>query len=208
MTQAVLNAHFLRSVADLVNAVAKGDPSEDPLEGKRLSTWAARTGAAMTVPQLVSQAAQFMDPTMRQPDPTSYTEQVKARIPGLRSDLKPRIDVRGNEVPEPRYGALVPGIPWKEPGAGDPLAKQMLRWKKGMGMPKGIEKLPTEEQKAILAHRWQTLSAWGPYVDEVEFARALSSYNGRKEVRAIRKGDYSYLDVELDPPEWMDEDEP
>jgi hypothetical protein len=203
MAQAPLNAHFLVSVSDLVEAMTS-EGEEDILHGERFGRWVARTGAAMTVPQFSAQAAQFLDPLMRAPEPTSYTEQVKARIPGLRETLPPRLDIRGQEIPETRYHDLLPAIPTRE-GANDPLAQQMLKWDKGMGYPKSVKGASIERQKAILQHQWQTLTGWMPYADEDEFDKARRSYSARKETRALRGGATDSAPIPA-PPKWRQTD--
>jgi hypothetical protein len=83
---------WLQGVSNVMEAL------DDPrgISGKA-GSWLANTAGSIAVPAVVAQSAQAIDPVARQAK--GPWERIKARIPGLSSSLKPRIDVWGQPVP-------------------------------------------------------------------------------------------------------------
>lgn len=95
---AITNQTFLQGVTNLVNAIS------DP---ERFGPKFVQNFVGSTVPAVVSQTAQMMDPYQR--EVYSVLDAVQSRIPGLREDLMPKRDVFGEPVAaKERLGEISP----------------------------------------------------------------------------------------------------
>jgi hypothetical protein len=95
---AITNQTFLQGITQVINAI-----SEPGRYGARF----VQGMAASVVPAVVGQTAQMMDPYQREIN--SVGDAVKARIPGLNTELFPKRDPFGEPVPaKDRMGAITP----------------------------------------------------------------------------------------------------
>lgn len=119
---AITNQTFLQGVTNIVNAIS--DPS-------RFGPKFVQGLAASTIPGIVGQTAQMMDPYKREVD--SVLDAVKARIPGLSETLRPKRDIYGEKVPAAdRLGEISPVVASKE--STDKARTEVLRL--GVGVAK------------------------------------------------------------------------
>lgn len=95
---AITNQTFLQGVTQIVNAIS------DP---ERFGPKFAQNMAASTIPAVVGQTAQMMDPYQR--EVYSILDAIQNRIPGLREDLMPKRDPYGEPVAaKDRLGEISP----------------------------------------------------------------------------------------------------
>jgi hypothetical protein len=152
---------FLRGITDFTQAAL------DP--GRYMSSWAAGMVGTL-IPNVLAQAARAQDPYLR--DVRTLADTLRARVPGMREDLAPKLDIAG----QPIERSLV------EPLAAttqidDPLAETMLRLGAFRGPPqRNIQihgksyEMTSEEYEQFKGYvqqaRWNVLT---PMVNSPEF---------------------------------------
>jgi hypothetical protein len=95
---AITNQTFLQGITNIVNAIS--DPTQfAPRFFKRL--------AGSVVPNIIGQPTGMADPYVREAN--SMIEQIQSRIPGLRQQLRPRLDWLGEpRKSQERIGGIMP----------------------------------------------------------------------------------------------------
>lgn len=124
----VTNQTFLSGLANIMGAITDPDAKMDRfLQGM----------AAMTVPGIVGQTAQMMDPYKR--EVYSVIDAVQNRIPVMREELMPKRDAYGEAIPDAdRFGGFVPVVRSRE--STDKVRTEAARLEVGVGKsPKSVE---------------------------------------------------------------------
>ena len=147
----ITNQTFLQGITNIINAIS--DPS-------RFAPRFAQSMAGSTIPSIVGQTAQMLDPYQREVD--SVLDAIKARIPGVSETLMPKRDPYGEPIPaKDRLGAISP-ITVSEPSS-DKVRQEVARLGVGASKAPDYIELPagkdpklgrvqlTPEQKDVFA---------------------------------------------------------
>lgn len=101
--------------------------------GRNAESWMQRTAGAFTVPAGVAGVARAIDPVSRKREDVG--DAIKARVPGLSSDLLPRRDVFGEPVVGDSLGPDFLSPFWQSKSRNDPVVAEMLRIGKSVSAP-------------------------------------------------------------------------
>lgn len=145
VSRVVLDKHFMANAAGILESLS--EPSRIPQSAKRGLTGFV-TGM-IPMAGMLGQTAQMLDPYKHKPDDVVGT--FHSRIPGLRNDLDPMLDVWGQQVEEPRYASPFPTQAVRRKG--DPVNKELLKLGMGIGIPKWMDALSYGERKELLEQR-------------------------------------------------------
>jgi hypothetical protein len=131
----LLDASYLSGASDFITALERGDqaPQQFVQFGARQATGFIPYSSALRSLTRATEAARTGGAKLRKP--RGIVETVKAGIPGLAEDIRPRVDIWGNEITL-EGGAIRQFLPWKAKTVSDDLVdKEMARLNLTPGMP-------------------------------------------------------------------------
>ena len=130
----LMSKTYLRGLSDVMNAIT--DPE------RYGESWVSRLVTGVTTPVMLSYTAKATDEKLRRAE--NIMDSIKARLPGARETLEPRLDVFGEERKQEGSGLYRFFSPaYLKTHTGDPVARELSRLDVSMGMPtkkfRGVE---------------------------------------------------------------------
>lgn len=130
----LMSKTYLRGLSDVMNAIT--DPE------RYGESWVSRLVTGVTTPVMLSYTAKATDEKLRRAE--NIMDSIKARLPGARETLEPKLDVFGEERKQEGSGLYRFFSPaYLKTHTGDPVARELSRLDVSMGMPtkkfRGVE---------------------------------------------------------------------
>ena len=153
----IFDKYFMTDLGEMLMSLKRPETA-----GPQVKRYFANLLASMTVPGIVAQFPETVDPYQRDTTASKefwqmYTDMVKNKTPGLREDLAPRLDVHGKPLENVAFRNPAPVRPQTE--RPEPLNQWLLKLGRGLDpKPKSLQDLPIEEKQRLLDKRREMLS--------------------------------------------------